>query len=390
MSKAYLKFNVRLLAGAGAGPWLTDPIIGGVSVIESWRVVSGTGALLSEEQHYSNLVTIHHLNNTVSSRETNGQCTEASAAAPLTALASSNPAGILAVFGTVVPAAGFLGITHKPVCPFFNADKLMPLGYTAGTVYLSITLAPVAEPLTMVAGGAAGVLWDTFGWELHVPILRPGNEFAQNFRTLLASGMPINIHSVGFQNSQQNIAQGTTGAITSTFSTRKRSVKSLMTCFRRADTFVSEVCNACSGLKCLGITNFNYTVGGIRVPSAPINANTAAGAVNIGEVYMEQKKAIGHYDSDLEGTLSNITQYMQVVDTLTSSRCVFAVDLESYDEGISGKNLSGQGLPLVLNATLGVGATNAATLAAIVADLWVVHDVIYQLDGINGTLTASS
>jgi hypothetical protein len=53
-------------------------------------------------------------------------------------------------------------------------------------------------------------------------------------------------------------------------------------------------------------------------------------------------------------------------------------------------NLAGQGLPLVLYLNCGGGATRAATVGALLADLYVVHDVIFTLDGVSGTLSASS
>jgi hypothetical protein len=77
-------------------------------------------------------------------------------------------------------------------------------------------------------------------------------------------------------------------------------------------------------------------------------------------------------------------------DNDRSSSVAFSLDLESYGEGLSGMNLAGQGLPLVLYLNCGAGTTRAATVGALLADLYVIHDVIFTLDGVSGTLSASS
>jgi hypothetical protein len=108
-----------------------------------------------------------------------------------------------------------------------------------------------------------------------------------------------------------------------------------------------------------------------------------------------------HYDSNLRGASFDVSQanrkYMQQIgaddgtsDNKATSSVAFSLDLESYGEGLSGMNLAGQGLPLVLYLNCGGGATRAATVGALLADLYVVHDVIFTLDGVSGTLSASS
>ena len=284
-------------------------------------------------------------------------------------------------------------LTHRPVSAIFNADKYLPFGYTQGTAYLSLTLTATATGVIFNNDAVGADNWSLDNFELHVPVLRPGNEFAQNFRTLLASGMPINIHSVGFQNSQQNIAQNTTGAAILTYSTRKRSVKSLLTIFRINSQITNNLCDSVSCRKNLGISTYQYSVGGVRIPSAPIScapsdSSTVMAGNDLGALAVNTSLALGHYDSNLRGVTANRQFFMATTDTTLSSRCAFALDLESYGEGLSGKNLSGQGLPLVLHCQIGAG--KAPTIGAILADLYIIHDVIFQLDGISGTLTASS
>lgn len=407
MKRAYLKFklnNTTATVHANNAMQL-DPTVGGAAIIDTFRVVSGTGALLEETQHYAALASLMRINTNEGVRASRGSLTEASAAAPLTAKSVSVEAGDAVGNGThgrqSVGAGDSIIVCHEPVSSIFNADKLFPFGYTQGTSYISLTLADVNAGISAysVLNTVTSLTWTASEFELHLPVLRPGAEFANNFRTLIQSGLPINIHSVGFQNSQQNIAAGATGMQTITFSTRKRSVKSVLCGLRINAMLTNQKVDSASCWKNNEITEYQYSVGGRRIPSAPIKVNSAVDGQDLGSCYNNTLMALGHYDSNLRG--GSITravdfgQYMQLVanDLTESSKCFFALDLESYGEGLSGMNLAGQGLPLVLHANF--GATNNAggrsgANNAIIADLYVVHDVIFTLDGVSGTLSASS
>ena len=50
LKRAYLKYKIN---NTGAAPIFLDPLIGGASVIDNWRVIGGTGALLEEVIHYN-------------------------------------------------------------------------------------------------------------------------------------------------------------------------------------------------------------------------------------------------------------------------------------------------------------------------------------------------
>ena len=405
MKRAYLKFklnNTTATVHANNAMQL-DPTIGGAAVIDTFRVVSGTGALLEETQHYNALVSVMRINQNEGVRASRGSLTEGSSATPLTAKSQSTIAGDTVgngVFGRQSVAAGAsIILCHEPVSAVFNADKLMPFGYTQGTSYISLTLADVNAAISAysVLNTVTSLTWTVSEFELHLPVLRPGAEFANNFRTLIQSGLPINIHSVGFQNSQQNIAAGASGMNTITFSTRKRSVKSVLCGLRINSMLTNQKCDSASCWKNNEITEYQYSVGGRRIPSAPIKVNSALDGQDLGSAYNNTLMALGHYDSNLRGSSStratNFGQYMQLVaaDLTESSKCVFALDLESYGEGLSGMNLAGQGLPLVLHANFAdSAATRAGRANAILADLYVVHDVIFTLDGVSGTMSASS
>ena len=397
--RAYLK--MRITNNSAADTWYLDPFAGVAGFIDTFRVVSGTGALLEEIIHYGALASVMNTYQSPARVEAQGNIQEGLSPTPISVEPVSVAAGQAGAQTDRVGLAHTENatFTHRPISAVFNCDKYMPFGYTQGTSYVSITLAASATAWMCRSGAAVKTgAYTIDNVELHLPILRPGNEFAQNFRMLLASGMPINIHSVGFQNSQQTIASSAgAGLATLTFSTRKRSVKSLMTLFRVNSMVSSALTDSFSGRKTCGITEYQYSVGGVRIPSqnikaAGIKSASAAADGDLGEVLANTQLALGHYSSDLRSLCADAAVYYMAAgaanDKVLSSRAVFALDLETYGEGLAGKNLSGQGLPLVLHAQ--TGANSAQEVGAVLADLFVIHDIIFQLDGVSGTMTASS
>ncbi len=406
MKRAYIKFKLTNNAAAGGNESeiLLDPVVGAASVISTFRVVSGTGALLEEIQHYDALCAIMANHRNADVRQSRNAICMGSSQVPMTAQSISVNAGV-AHAGAGANDGGKQKIAatnskifyHEPVSAVFNADKLFPFGYTQGTSYISLQLNSGNGAVCQFSDATnSAAAWTASEWELYLPVLRPGAEFANNFRTLIQSGLPINIHSVGFQNSQQNIAQNATGMQTVTFSTRKRSVKSIMTALRVNGQLSLITCNSSSGFKHNDAVDYQYSVGGKRIPSAPIKVATTTDGLDLGGSLNNTLMALGHYDSNLRGASFDVDtqhrKYMQAAadDDDRSSSVAFSLDLESYGEGLSGMNLAGQGLPLVLYLNCGATAQRASTVGALLADLYIVHDVIFTLDGVSGTLSASS
>jgi len=407
MKRAYIKFkltNPAAAAAANDSSIILDPVIGAASIISTFRVVSGTGALLEEIQHYDALCAIMNNHKNADVRQSRSAITMGASQVPMTAQSISVNAGV-AAGGANGPNTGAEKIAatnskifyHEPVSAVFNADKLMPFGFTQGTSYIELTLNSATGGITQYGGATnAATGWTASEWELYLPVLRPGAEFANNFRTLIQSGLPINIHSVGFQNSQQNIAENATGLQTITFSTRKRSVKSIMTSLRINGQLSLITCNSSSAFKHNDAVDYQYSVGGRRIPSAPIKVSAETNGLDLGGAFNNTLMALGHYDSNLRGASCDVTtqhrKYMQNVadDNDRSSSVAFSLDLEQYGEGLSGMNLAGQGLPLVLHLNCGAGVARASTVGALLADLYIVHDVIFTLDGVSGTMSASS
>ena len=402
MKKSYIRFKVTFAGTAAANSVVQlDPYAGGAAFISTFRVVSGTGALLSETQHYDALVAIMRINENADVMSSRRAITDGLTQIPNTCTCISNVAGVaVAAFAGCQTAA--LGnstrvFCHEPIDPVFNADKLMPFGYTQGTTYVSLQLNTFNGAICQANDATnACTGWTISEVELVCPVLRPGPEFANNFRTLIQSGLPINIHSVGFQNSQQNIAENATGMETITFSTRKRSVKSVMTALRINKFLSSLLTHSSSGFKTNDASDYQYSIGGKRMPSAPIKVNAETNGYDAGSLLNNTLQALGHYNSNLRGLSADkdigAGLYIQkkATDKTGSSKCVFALDLETYGEGLNGVNLAGQGLPLVLHLNSGGGGARSSVEGALIADLYVVHDVIFTLDGVSGTMSASS
>jgi len=402
LKRAYLKFNLKNNA-SGSSIFL-DPSVGGATVIDNWRVVGGTGALLEEVIHYNNYSAMLRVNDnhekiTSVNHEEDGAGTDSCIAGLLNDATGVALADLQATGATELANNATRTITHRPNSAFFNADRYMPLGYTQGVSYLSITLS--ANSTAAIAPNNAGpgvVAFETSNWELHLPILRPGPEFAAMFRSAMGSGVPIQIHSVGVQNTQQTITGGGSQTETLTFSTRKRSVKSLLAGIRINTSLTNAEANSVSGFQNCAISEYNYAVGGIRIPAQQIKSS----ASDKGALMANTQMALGYFNSDLRGcdciSSRNLAKPVSIYyrsaadDKLAKpSRCLFCLDLESYDAAYAGKNLAGQGLPLVLHAQTGDGANNFGGVAtACLVDVFVVHDVMYILDGATGVITANS
>tara|TARA_R100001079_G_scaffold61439_2_gene31618 strand:- start:317 stop:1678 length:1362 start_codon:yes stop_codon:yes gene_type:complete len=395
LKRAYLKYKVN---NTGAAPVFLDPLIGGAAVIDNWRVIGGTGALLEEVIHYNTFYaamnanknidvvsTIHHLYEGASKRPGKAEKVE------------TGTADLTSVGLTSITNAQSKVITHRPQSAFFNADRYMPLGFTQGLTYISMTLAQNTTAF-LTNSGTDAATYSISEVELHLPILKPGPEFSSMFRSAMSSGVPIQIHSVGVQNTQQAIPQGTNGENTLTFSTRKRSVKSLVNVLRLNSSITSSLANSVSGFMNCDITEYNFSVGGVRLPAQRIKLETTANGKDTGEILANQQLALGHYSSDLRGICSIDARHnadpveTYLIDAENTSKeggkALFSLDLESYNAAFAGKNLAGQGLPLVFHAQTGAGGIQNS--GAVLCDLYVIHDVVYVLDGMTGVISANS
>jgi len=400
LKRAYLKYTLN---NTGGGAAYLDPVVGGAAVIDNWRVIGGTGALLEEVIHYNTFYAVANSYKNKDVVATLHNQMEGAGQNPgigLKLAANNTDAEINGSMVSITNAQSRV-ITHRPQSAFFNADRYMPLGFTQGLTYLSLTLCQ---------NGTAFILsnekkdnassFSISQVELHLPILKPGPEFASMFRSAMSSGVPIQIHSVGVQNTQQAMPNGATGEQTLTFSTRKRSVKSLINVLRPSANITLDERASVSGFVNADTTEYSYSVGGMRIPAQRIKVQTNINGRDAGEILANTQLALGHYSSDLRGICAiqeladmsggGTSTYLKDSEhDSTYGKAVFALDLESYNAAFAGKNLAGQGLPLVYHAQVG-GTEGAQANGALQLDLYVIHDVVYVLDGMTGVITANS
>ena len=392
---AYIKMKVSNTQATDS--YSLDPQCGVASFIDTFRIVSGTGALIEEIQHYnaayalmSSLAPPAHTQSSANIQEgaSEGALSETSVAGAGIANVSASTTRVH------IPHSSSRTLSHIPMSGFFQCDRLAPLGFATGTSTIEIILAQAQFPLTFNNdAGSPNTAWTISGVELHVPVLRMGSEFNASFRQLLSSGIPINWHSTSYHNVQTNVPSASTGSRTLTVSTRKRSVKSIFTLFRKTADLTDIHADSSSCRRSLGISNYRYTIGGVQMPHSDISVSTS----DLGESYATLSQCLSNLGNVYSSTCMNVDNYRLPVDQdgssgqATASKIAYGLDLESYGHSDvqSGKNLSNQGLPIVFNAQLGTGTANQASTADCLCDMYLLYDVVYSLDGVSGTITAN-
>ena len=400
---AYLNFTVN---NTGTKVLYTDPIVGGAGIIDTWRIVSGTGALLEEIQHYSAIYGIcadmvsadHRANHLAVMERSSPDPTANTAVGQAQAVAAGTD--ITGRTNNIITNSTSQSFSHKPMSGLFNADRLAPLGFSTGTSYIEITLPNVNNPFNQTKDDAATAVWTVSNVELVVPVLRMGAEFNASFRQLLSSGIPINWHSTSWHNVQTTIAGSATGSQSLTMSARKRSVKSIITMLRRNADLTNHLVDSNTARRTCGINSWNYQVGGVQYPAKDIKQNVplalTAGSRNMGQSFAQLQNCFANLGNIYTGTCITQDTWISVDDTTHASKCCFGLDLESYGHSDvqSGKNMAGQGLPIVFNATLGSSSDAQVNVTtggnSVLVDCFLLYDVIYTLDGVSGTISASS
>ncbi len=396
---AYIKFKIKNVS-AGADEIVLDPQAGGASVIDTFRVISGTGALLEEVVHYNAIYALMNSMVPTTHTHSSNNLQEGTTKAPL--IVKSQVAGADGNSCQVISKGNSFTCTHVPMSGFFNCDRLAPLGFTNGTSYVELQLSAQNTAFRRFNTGAVGDIdWEISEVEMVCPVLRMGAEFNASFRQILASGIPINWHSTSYHNVQTSVSSGSSGSITLTTASRKRSVKSVITIFRKQADLTDKAVDSVSCRRSLGLTEYSYTLGGLKMPSKSIKVagvgamQTTATAVSttrdVGEAYANLVMCLSNLGNVYSGTAMNADDFY-LSDNAGASKIAYGLDLEAYGHSNvqSGKNLAGQGLPLVFECTLAGDNTNIASSSAVLCDQFLLYDVVYTLDGVSGTITANA
>ena len=281
--------------------------------------------------------------------------------------------------------------SHVPQIGFFNTDKYLPLGFLNGQCTLSINLASLntgAVCMTTSEGGQT-TTWTISNVELHLPVIRVSEEFASNFRSLMASGINVSAHCNDVSNNTSTVSKSATGQQDIIIANRKRSVKALLAMSRLSSNITNMQAESVSARRSLGLTQYQWNVAGVSIPAAPVNGDNKVTSANYGQYLLETQRAMGHLGSTVHSLATGAAEYMKATDSSTASKIVYGLDLEAYSGALSGVNL-GSALPLVWQPHIGSGTESATTTGACTIDVFSYYDSMIVLDGVTGTLTANN
>jgi len=394
MRRAYLRYTIVNKTTTGHNKQLyIDPQAGAASVIQRFQVVSGLGGILTETNSYPNYCAVlntymnpDYVSSTMSITEGCSNNPQTHQGIGGTGVAETTGADLSGQL--FVPENGSLTLTHRPKDPLFNCDKIIGWGFLQGVSYLNINLASTTAAFRMDTSGSGTPVWEIKDVELHVPVITLPADFNASFRSLMASGIPVSMHSVGVVNSQQNV-EANSNVTTSTFACRKRNVKGLVLTAREQNNLEDAYADTPSCRRSLATTEYNFQIGGVRMPSSRFSVSKT----NQGQLLMETKKCLGHL-SPLHGLCATRDNYYIFDEHANRTKCqksVFALDTQPYldNEQISGINLSAQGLPIVFEATMDAtkGSQNGKN---ILLDLYAIFSIVFSIDGISGGISSSS
>ena len=383
---AYLKMTITNNNSGSNDEVRLDPNAGVAAFIDTWRVVSGTGGLLEEVIHYNAIYALmtdltgqQHTLSTLALMD--GSIEQTASATTMSQLPVSGATEAAITGACQIAGGASRTCCHTPMSGLFQTDRLVPLGFANGTAYVEIVLPTVNYPLASdhASPTATTLDWSITNVELHCPVLRMGAEFNASFRELLASGMPISWHGQSYTNVQSVVSStgGASSQSTIALASSKRSVKSLFSIFRLQSDLTSNAADSSSARQGAGVSQWSYEIGGVQYPVAPCQQSTT----NVGETYANLIRCLNTLNNAYAGSNMNRSTF---VASNAVSKIAYGIDLESYGSEVqSGKNLSGQGLPIVFRPTI-------TTSADQLLDCFVLHDVVYSLDGVSGTITASS
>lgn len=391
LKRAYLKYTIKNTDTSEA--CFLDKSVGGIACFDAVKVLSPTGGPLSDIQHYNALCSLindytmaSHADSVLNIRE--GTCKTPMSTSPLAAAYTKPESGTdtLDTSGRVkLAAGGSESFVHKLHGGLFNADRLIPLGFINGQLQIQIQLAQ--NGAGVLAYKTKTNVWEISGVELHIPVVKTGEEFNQNLRQLMGSGVNLNIHMKDWVNQQATISAGSESNVDVLLANRKRSVDAAFVCLRKSsDVNDIEVEGVC-GRKSCGISGYQFSVAGIDMPSKQI----VSGATDFGEVIANTELAFNRLGSELSGALVNRDNYRPANDRTSSCPIAYCLDMETYKDKISGKNLS-SAMPLIFKGVLGSGDTNQAGSggAAVLLDCFTKFDSMLTLSGLTGSLTISN
>ncbi len=379
--RSYLKFKVNNTGGTNK--IFLDRACGAVAIIDSIKILSPTGAVISDIQHYGALAAM--LSDYSSPGHVDGSLNiiEGASKAPLGLAPIGTPTG------TISNRTEIAHSTSKSFCHtlhggLFNCDRLLPLGFVNGQLQIQIQLNTLGGGITVETSKAT--TWTASDWEFHIPVVRTDEAFNTNLRQLMGSGVNLNIHMKDWVNQQAVVSSGTVSTTNILLANRKRSVNAVFAMFRPSASLSEIVHESVSARRTCGVQAYQYSIAGVEMPSKQVTGSTT----DIGEYMVNTMMALDKIGYGKSSSVATDANYYNATDTTNGSLAVYALDLDAYKGVLSGKNLS-SAMPLIFKPTLSSGTGNhAAATGAVVCDVFSHFDAIMTLSGPTGSLTVSS
>ncbi len=385
-SRAYLKFKINNTSSSDDG--FLDRSAGGAAVIDSFKVLSPTGGVISDIQHYGPLVALLNDYVDINHQDSFFKVTLGTMASPLAELpiakgTTSGTTPVVPVRRVKIEKTKSKTITHRPHGGLFTADRYFPIGFVNGQMQFQIGLAANATGLTSADGKDA--TWTVSGVELHLPVIRTPEDFNVNLRQLLGSGVNLNIHMKDWSNAQATVAQNTTGSTDILFANRKRSVNSVLAIFRKSSDITNVEAESVSCRKSLGITGYQFSVAGVEMPSKQISGDLT----DLGEYMINTQMALDKIGYGQARGMVTDNNILRADDEGDGCVVAYGLDMQAYKGVLSGKNLS-SAMPLVFRPTIGSGSASQTNSAACTCDLYSHYDTMLTLSGVTGAVSVSN
>ena len=391
LKRCYLKYTLKNTDGTDA--CFLDRSIGTEAVFDSVKIISPTGGTLSEIQHYNALCSLMNDYTLLSHSDTVSNIMTGCCTAPLTTTPqatgypkpSSGTDTLDASTRIKLAAGASLKCVHKFKNGLFNADRMIPLGFINGQLQIQIQLAQ--QGAGVLNYKTKSIEWLVEQVELHIPVVRTGEEFNQNLRQLMGSGVNLNIHTKDFVNQQATIAAGSEGSVDVLLANRKRSVDAAFVILRKASDVNQADVEGISGRRSGGILGYNFSVAGIDMPSKKI----AAEANDLGEVLVNAELAFDRFGSPVSGVLAQQGTFRPTNDQSHMCPIAYCLDMATYKDKISGKNLS-SAMPLIAKLDMGTGTKSVCSTGgdAALLDCYTRFDSMITLSGLTGALSVSN
>ena len=383
MSRAYLKFSIENTGSTNK--LMLDKSAGAASIIDSIKILSPTGQIISEQQHYNALTAM--IADYTGPGHVDGflNVAEGTTSSPLGEIPVGLSTGTDTIGNRVeIAKSTTASFCHVPHGGLWNCDRYLPLGFVNGQLQIQIQLA--SNEAGVLADKTKTSTWQSLGWELHLPIVRTPEDFNVNLRQLMASGVNLNIHMKDWANQQATIGSGAVGDTNVLLANRKRSVDAVFAMFRTAGQLSNQLEETACARRTCGTIGYQFTVAGVDMPSKRV----VGSATDIGEYMVNTQMAFGKLGYATSSSIATRTNYYLAEDTTKGSLVVYALDMQAYKGVISGMNLS-SAMPLIFKPTLGGNAdSNATKLGAVVCDVFSHFDSVLTLSGPTGALSVSN